>query len=157
MASSAGISSEYDFVEKPSEEYFCPVTFELLTDPVQTSCCGNHLTRTVADKLTADGKPCPVCKEQPLNSTYDKYFKRKVMGLKVYCKNKSAGCEWKGELGELDNHLNLWSVKGECDFVSLHCPLKCGQSLQRHDLENHQSKVCVKRPFSCQYCNHKST
>ena len=159
MASSASADfrGEYDFVKKPSEEYFCPVTFELLTDPVQTSCCGNHLTRTVADRLQAEGKSCPVCKEHPLSFTYDKYFKRKVTELKVYCKNKSAGCEWKGELGELDHHLNLGSVKGQCDFVEVECPLKCGQNLHRYNLENHQSKECVKRPFSCQYCDYKST
>ena len=42
--------------------YFCPVTFELLIDPVQTNfCCGNHLSRAVAEQLQAEGKPCPLC------------------------------------------------------------------------------------------------
>ena len=148
MASSIASSVvEYDFVEKPSEEYFCPVTLELLTDPVQTnSCCGNHLSRAVAEKLRAEGKSCPICKKWPLKPTDDRFFKRKVMELKVYCNNKSAGCEWKGELGELDHHLNLGSVKGQCDFVEVDCPLKCGQSLQRCDFEKHCND-CVKQPL----------
>ena len=58
---------------------------------------------------------------------------------------------------ELENHLNLESVKGQCDFVEVKCPLKCGQSLQRRDLEKHQSSECAKRPFSCLYCDHKSS
>ena len=158
MASRADFRGEYDFIEKPSEEYFCPVTFELLTDPVQTNyCCGNHLSRAVAEKLQAEGKPCPICKKLPLKTTDDMFFKRKVMGLKVYCKNKSAGCEWQSELSEFDNHLNLGSVKGQCDFVEVECPLKCGQSLQRRYLEKHRSNECAKRPFSCKYCEHKST
>ena len=158
MDSNADFRGEYDFVEKPSEEYFCPVTFELLTDPVQTNtCCGNHLSRAVAGHLRAEGKPCPLCKKRPLKTIDDMFFKRKVMELKVYCKNKSAGCEWQWELGELDNHLNLESVKGQCDFVKVECPLKCGENLQRCDLEKHQSSECAKRPFSCQYCDHKST
>ena len=36
MATSVG---EYEFVEEPSRDFFCPVTFELLIDPVQTNFC----------------------------------------------------------------------------------------------------------------------
>ena len=32
MASNANFKGEYDFVEKPSEEFFCPVTYEVLLD-----------------------------------------------------------------------------------------------------------------------------
>ena len=158
MASSAELKGGYDFVEKPSEEFFCPVTLELLTDPVQTNfCCGNHLSRAAAEQLQVEGKPCPICQKRPLKTTDDMFFKRKMMELKVYCKKKSAGCKWQWELGELDNHLNLGSVNGQCEFVKVHCPLKCGQSLRRRHLEKHQSNECPKRPFSCQYCDCKST
>ena len=72
--------TEYDFVETPPEEYFCPVTFELLTDPRQTnSCCGNHLSREAAEQLEEDGEPCPLCKEWPLKTTEDLFFKRMVL------------------------------------------------------------------------------
>ena len=69
--------TEYDFVDPPSEEYFCPVTFELLKDPRQTnSCCGHHLSRAAAEQLEAEGKPCPLCKKWPLKTTEDLFFKR---------------------------------------------------------------------------------
>ena len=157
MASNANFKSEY---EKPSEEYFCPVTFELLIDPVQTNfCCGNHLSRAVAEQLQAEGKPCPLCKKAPLKTTDDRFFKRKVRQLKVLCHNKSAGCKWVGELGELESHLNLGSleVQCECDFVKVECPLKCGKILQRRNVEEHKSNDCAKRPFSCDYCDYEST
>ena len=97
-------------------------------DPVQTNlCCGNHLSRAVAEQLQAEGKPCPLCKKTPLKTGEDLFFKRKVRQLKVRCHNKSAGCRWVGELGELDSHLNLGSLEGQCDFVKVECPLKCGK------------------------------
>ena len=133
-------------------------TFELLLDPVQTNfCCGNHLSRGVAEKLQAGGKPCPLCKEMPLRTTDDRFFKRKVRQLKVRCSNKSAGCEWVGELGELDNHLKPGSVEGPCHFVDVECPLRCGRRVKRHHLDQHKSNECAKQPFSCKYCDYKST
>ena len=138
--------------------YFCPVTFELLIDPVQTNfCCGNHLSRAVAEQLQAEGKPCPLCEKTPLKTTDDRFFKRKVRQLKVRCHNKSAGCRWVGELGELEGHLNLGSLEGQCDFVEVECPLKCCKILQRRNVEEHKSNDCAKRPFSCKYCDYKST
>ena len=158
MASNADINGEYDFVEKPSEEFFCPVMYEVLLDPVQAnSCCGNHLSRSVADRLQAEGKPCPMCKATPLKTVEDMFFKRKVRQLKVRCSNKSAGCEWVGELGELDNHLKPGSVEGPCGFVDVECPLQCGQRVKRRDINEHKSNECAKRPFSCEYCDYEST
>ena len=81
----------------------------------------------------------------------------KVRQLKVRCSNKSSGCEWVGELGDLDNHLKLGSVEGQCHFVDVQCPLGCGQSLMRRNLNNHQSNECPKRPFTCEYCEYEST
>ena len=154
----ANFKGEYDFVEKPSEEFFCPVTYEVLLDPVQTNiCCGNHLSRAVAEQLQAEGKPCPLCKKTPLKTGEDLFFKRKVRQLKVRCHHMSAGCRWVGELGELESHLNLGSLEGQCDFVKVECPLKCGIILQRRNVEEHKSNDCAKRPFSCVYCDYEST
>ena len=157
MASNAN-NEEYDFVKTPSEKYFCPVTFELLTDPRQTSeCCGNRLSRAVAEKLEAEDKPCPMCKKAPLKTTKDLGFKREVMELKVYCSNKSAGCEWKGELGELERHLKLESVEGQCRFVDVQCPLECGKRIQRRHLKDHKATKCEKRLLTCNYCDYEAT
>ena len=154
MASNSG--EEYDFVEKPGNEYFCPVTFELLKDPRQTNfCCGNHLSRATAERL--EGKPCPFCKKKTLKTTEDLFFKRKVMELKVRCSNKAIGCKWVGELGNLNDHLKLGSVDGKCNFVAVDCPLKCGERIQRRNLAQHKSNRCSKRPFTCKYCDYQST
>ena len=157
MASNA-TNTEYDFVEEPSQKYFCPVTFEILKDPLQTSfCCGNHLSRAAAERLERDGKPCPMCNAIILITMEDLYFKREVLALKVNCRNKLPGCEWVGELGELDNHLKIGSIEGPCLFVSVECPLKCGKHIQQCNLEEHKSSECVKRPFTCEYCEYEAT
>ena len=54
-----------------------------------------------------------------------------------------------GELGELESHLNLGSLEGQCDFVKVECPLKFGKILQRRNIEKHKSNHCAKRLFSC--------
>lgn len=153
MASNA----ENEFVEKPSLDFFCPVTLELLKNPRQTnSCCGHHLSRAAAEQLEAEGKPCPICKKTPLKTAEDVFFKRKVMEIKVRCSSKPAGCQWEGELGDLDHHLNLESLDGQCRFAAVECPLKCSKHIPRDELEEH-TQLCSKRPFSCEYCDYQST
>ena len=150
-------NGEYDFVERPSSDYFCPVTFELLTDPRQTnSCCGRHLSRAVAEKLEAEGKPCPLCKKAPLKTADDLFFKRKVLELQVRCSHKRQGCAWVGELRALKGHLEVGSVEGQCQYVNVECPLKCGQRVRRRDQEKHKSNECVKRLFFCEHCGYES-
>ena len=148
---------EYDFVEQPSRDFFCPVTFDVLLEPYLTECCGHHLSETAYRQLQAQGKPCPVCKEEPLKAVKDKYHKRRVSSLKVRCPHKAKGCEWQGELGSLEQHLNTKSSAGECLYVDVDCPYACGGRVQRRSLKKHKSKRCPLRPFTCQYCNHKAT
>ena len=152
MATLQAPEDGYNFVEEPSEDFFCPVTFDLLREPYLTPCCGNHLSPAAV--TTLQGQPCPVCKEPNLNPVHDKFFKRMVHDLKVRCPNKSLGCEWVGELGSLDRHLN--SVEGECQFVTVACPYSCGDSFQRCQLQEHKINDCPNRPFTCQYCNHEA-
>ena len=42
-------------------------------------------------------------------------------------------------------------------FVSVECPLKCDKHIQRRNLEEHKSSECVKRPFTCEYCEYEAT
>ena len=146
---------EYDFVEQPPEEFFCPVSFAVLLEPYQTQCCGNHLSQEAYQRL--QGQPCPVCREENLTAVRDKFHKRKALSLKVRCPHKAEGCEWEGELGSLEQHLNTNSSAGECRYVDVDCPYACGERVQRRSLEEHKSQRCPLRPFTCQYCNHKAT
>ena len=101
---------EFDFVEPPAEDFFCPVTFELLLNPHQTTatCCGHHLSEKAVDRLQLEGKPCPMCKETELVTTSDKYFKRKACA--ICCPHKASGCEWVGEVGGSKQHINTCPI-----------------------------------------------
>ena len=155
MACSKGYEREYDFVEQPPEEFFCPVTFAVLLEPYQTHCCANQLSQEAYQRL--QGQPCPVCREENLTAVKDNYHKRRVLSLKVRCPHKAEGCEWQGELRSLEQHLNTNSSAGECGYVDVDCPYACGERVQRRSLEEHKSQRCPLRPFTCQYCNHKAT
>ena len=146
---------EYDFVEQPPEEFFCPVSFAVLLEPYLTSCCGTHLSQEAYQRL--QGQPCPVCREENFTAMLDKSVKRKVLSLKVRCPHKAEGCEWQGALGSLEQHLDTNSSAGECGYVDVDCPYACGERVQRRSLEEHKSQRCPLRPFTCQYCNHKAT
>ena len=88
----------------------------------------------------------------------DKFHRRKVLSLKVRCPHMAVGCEWQGELGSLEQHLNTKTSAGECrSYEDKDCPYACGERVQRHSLEEHKSQRCPLRPFTCQYCNHKAT
>ena len=152
------MNTVYNFVEKPTQEFFCPLTSVLLREPRQTNfCCGHHLSRAAAEKLEAAGKPCPFCKKTPLKTTEDLFFRRKVMQLGVRCSNKSQGCDWEGTLGDLDRHLQCGSQAGECRFISVQCPFNCGGCVLRGNLGKHKTSECGKRPSVCEHCQYRGT
>jgi len=163
---------EYDLVEEPPQEYFCPVTLELLRDPKQTECCGHHLSAEVVSRLQREGKSCPLCKDPNFTVTNDKYFKRKVNELRVRCPHKRNGCEWVGELGNLDLHSNScpkrpWQCK-YCDFKGTYdvgttdhlpnctrypepCPNQCEiGTVPRCDMEKHLTQ-CPLQLVECEF------
>ena len=74
---------EFDFVERPSQDFFCPVFFKLLLEPQLTSCCGNHLSLEVVTRLRREGKSCPVCNGEQWSAMLDKYHRRKVNEVRV--------------------------------------------------------------------------
>ena len=166
------LKQDYDFVEEPPQEYFCPVTFELLRDPKQTECCGHHLSGNVVTRLQLEGKPCPLCTCPNFAVTNDKYFKRKVEELKVLCPHKQNGCKWEGELGNSDQHAKScperpWQCQ-YCDFrgtydvgITNHlpsctkypelCPNQCDiGAVPRCDMEKHLTE-CPLQLVECEF------
>ncbi|CAI8036815.1 TNF receptor-associated factor 4 [Geodia barretti] len=96
---------DYPFVEKPSEDIFCPVTLGLLLQPHLTSCCGKHLSEESATRIEGEGGPCPLCKSPDWSTVLDKHVRRQVNQLHVFCHHKEKGCWWKGELSHFTKHI----------------------------------------------------
>ena len=145
------------FVQKPPEplQSECPVCLLVLCEPHQTSCCGYGFCKRCIEKIQLLNNPCPCCKAEKFDSFADKRLKRMLSGYKVHCTNESEGCGWTGELGELENHLNLDPTQEKqlegCQFVRVTC-LYCFQPYLRSNIQTHQNEQCLKRPFSCVYC-----
>ena len=59
---------------------------------------------------------------------------------KVYCSMNKEGCEWIGELRELDVH-----TQDHCIHVAMECTLGCGACIKRKELKTHELDSCPKR------------
>ena len=145
------------FIKDPPEaiQSECPVCLQIIRDPFQATCCGSGYCRVCIEQIEAKNNPCPSCKQTEFNIFEDKRLKRSLYTLHVYCSHQSQGCEWTGELGHFDNHLNLKpstekQLEG-CQYTKLQC-LHCSELVQRSDIPVHQTVECPKRPFRCEYC-----
>ena len=95
---------EYDFLEQPSDDFFCPVTFGLLLQPHLTSCCGKHLSQEAATRIQEEGGACPLCNSPCLISILNKHFRRQVNALHIFCPFKNRGCTQKDELSTIQKY-----------------------------------------------------
>ena len=147
-----------EFVEKPPEavQSECPLCLLVLREPYQATCCGYGFCRVCIERIRANNRPCPCCKEESFDCFEDKGRKRSLNGYQVCCANKNQGCHWVGELGEFENHLNFNPPQEKqlegCQFTKVQC-LHCFKSFQRSSVKVHQNDQCCRRPFSCEYCN----
>ena len=157
------IGFDCEFVEKPPTKFIqseCPVCLQILCEPYQTSCCGNSFCRVCIEKIKTDNKPCPTCKEENFVTFHNKGLQRSLSEFHIYCSHKQEGCEWKGELGQLDNHLNLSPQPDKqlegCEYSEIVC-IYCSELIKRCNIAFHQTDHCPKRPFSCEYCHSYET
>ena len=108
-----------------------------------------------------DNNSCPSCNTNEFTTFPDKRLKRSLYAFRVYCSHRGAGCEWVGELLDLERHLNLQPLPEKlllgCQFSEVHCTC-CVHSFQRRYIQSHQVDDCLQRPFACEHCNdYKST
>ena len=147
-----------EFVEKPPEvvQSECPVCQQILCEPYQAPCCGQSFCRVCKQKIKTDNKPCPTCKEVNFATFHNKGLEISLYKFQVYCSHKQEGCEWKGELGQLDNHLNLSPQPDKqlegCEYSEIEC-IYCSELIKRPNITVHQDNLCPKRSFSCEYCH----
>ena len=151
MASKVGY--DYDFVTAPPKSLECPVCLMTFRDPHVISCCGNEFCQLCIERVQRDGKPCPLCNELNFTTFLHKKLVREVNGLVVRCPQKELGCEWEGELGQVEQHLNPGagpSSSSGCGYVMVECSFQCGAHLQRRMVGEHEMESCPKRPIEMQ-------
>ena len=143
---------DYEFVSTPPKSLECPVCLLTLRDPHVISCCGYEFCEVCIKHVQKDGKPCPLCNEQNFSTMLQKKVVREVNALAIHCPQKELGCEWEGELGQLQRHLNPEAgVPSQgCEFLTVECTYRCGAQLQRQLIQEHEMEVCPKRPIEMQ-------
>ena len=134
------------FVEEPPKalQSECPACLLVLREPYQATCCGKSFCKECIVRFKTNNRPCPACRERDFNLFHNKGLQQSLYDFKVYCSHKSKGCEWRGELRELDKHLNSEpptdkSLEG-CPFTVIKCPLNhtgCEVKLPRKEMKEH--------------------
>ena len=146
-----------EFVESPPKivQSECPVCLLVLREPYQVTCCGYSYCKACIERIKADNEPCPCCKSDHFNDFPNKGLQRSLSGFKVFCSHHKEGCQWTGEFGQLESHLNVQPPQHHqlegCMCVEVACQY-CFQFYKRSQVLAHQPESCPLRPFSCQYC-----
>ena len=145
-----------EFVESPPKivQSECPVCLLVLCEPYQVTCCGYSYCKVCIERIKADEEPCPCCKND-FDDFPNKGLQRSLSGFKVYCSHRKGGCQWIGEFGQLESHLNVdppqhRQLEG-CTHVEVACQY-CFKLFKRSQVLAHQSELCPLRPFTCLYC-----
>jgi TNF receptor-associated factor 4 len=137
---------ECEFAEKVSKgiQAECPICLLVLREPYQATCCGKSFCKECIESVKATSNKCPTCKAEDFFSYPNLGLQQSLYDFRVYCTYKSKGCEWTGELRELDNHLNSDSPADKslqgCPFMLIKCPLGCAECLKgmyRKDVKIH--------------------
>ena len=151
---------ECEFVEPLPKQFQseCPICLQILHEPRLIDCCGYNFCATCIERVGRDGKPCPLCNKPGFTTMANKGLKRLLHELHVYCPHRLHGCEWIGELGMMDRHVNSDpKPQGGSQFAMIEC-LHCKESIRQDKISGHQLERCPQRPYTCQYCTvYKST
>ena len=122
---------ECEFVEQPPQiiQTECPICLLVLREPFQVTCCGKSYCKECIEQIKASTQDCPTCNVRNIFSYPNLGLQQSLYDFHVYCTHKSKGCEWTGELRELDNHLNSDPPADKflegCPFTVINCPLSC--------------------------------
>ena len=153
-----------EFISEFPNEYKCPICEKVLRDPHRVSCCDEEYCKVCIEPRLKNLHSCPACdynnENGDISISQSRRTKRIIGQLRCHCSNQRKGCEWEGELQEMDNHLNENptnenQLKG-CNFTRVHCRY-CQEMLPRNETGEHQENICQDRPFDCEYCGHHDT
>ena len=134
---------------------------ELITCP----CCEGVIRNATISKGKITCKQC--CMDFLFGNPVDQ-VRNVVAMLKIKCP-LLRGCEWKGNLADVETHLKecgilriqcplgcdvVFERSGELDHTQIHCEFRhvdcryCGIPFQKKDLANHQ-EICLECPIDC--------
>ena len=143
------------FLCKPSDWLYCRSCHQLLVEAQEMSCCEGMFCLKCIEQWNATEKGhCPGCTTVEWHWHPNRTVERVLKGMHVLCRNQRKGCQWRGELRDLGEHL---SKDTGCQYAIVCCPHNCGTDIIRLLLNDHVSTQCSLRPHECQYCQTGST
>ncbi len=128
----------------------CSVCHLIPRSPAKVSCCGNIFCHFCVKTYSS----CPLCMQE-FTWMIDKLHERKIHELEVWCVNHTDGCEWTGELRQMEEHLN-WNPQ-ESDQESRKCLYqvtsckKCDKKMTYKIINDHLKNECVHRTVNCNF------
>ena len=163
----AGVGGyEYSFVDEIPSKYYCNICSKVLREAHLTVCCGQHycdscLQQWFASATQRRTKTCPHCRQEGFQSFPNKEKIREINEFRVKCTNHEKGCDWVGELGDLEKHIK--SDDG-CGYEVVRCgnygymffATKCIVLCERRSLAKHR-ETCRFRSYKCEHCGHINT
>ena len=135
-------------------KYICHICTFVARKPQQVTCCGNVFCKSCLEELKSKSQQFifPICRHDLTNNYFnDRRADLEINTLQIYCTNKKESnddntCQWTGNLKDIEDHLKV------CPYQLITCTNKCGEQLQRQNLQHHLDNECTKRQVSCQYC-----
>ncbi|XP_065901604.1 TNF receptor-associated factor 6-like isoform X2 [Dysidea avara] len=142
---------DYQFVHPLPDRLVCVICHFPCRDSHLSVCCGHNYCKSCLDVVKRAGvtHACPVCNNKEFQTFPNRQADREVRSLHVFCINNTRGCEWQGELNDINNHLEN---SDGCQFKVMRCPNKCGKIFQRQYLTSHVQTECPHRKVYCTYC-----
>ena len=131
----------------------CPVCLQVLFEPYKVTCCGKSFCQPCIERIKADQQACPTCREENFSCFLNEELQNSIHQLLVRCTYRNKGCEWTGELGELEDHLNQCpnpdnQLQG-CEFTEINCAycFKCFKRKEKRQgtLKNNYVKALLIR------------
>ena len=144
------------------QDFQCSICHLIPSAPAKVSCCGHIFCYACITSHQSRQSECPLCRKSTFEFMIDKLQKRKIQALSVRCVNHEKGCEWTGELREMQQHLQRVNTEGikRCQYQLTTCK-KCDKELIYNELSHHMDNVCEQRIVDCDYnnagCNFKAT
>ena len=135
-----------DVKENPHDDT-CAICRELAHDPVQTmGCCGKTFCEACIQQVRNNS--CPHCRTEGLTHHKDPKTKRRIEDLVIFCPNYQHGCDWEGELRNIQEHLDK-----TCQLQTISCLKNCGGKYKRYLEYLHISHECPLREVTCPFCS----
>ena len=132
-------------------DFICSLCKGVLNQPV-ADYCGHLFCQKCFETYLSTSQICPVTRsplviDQPIEMPTVRNYLNKMY---MKCKNNKEGCTWKGQLKELNEHINNHCKKQKIKCENIGCKLM----IKREDIKEHL-KQCRFKEILCADCGVK--